>query len=168
VTPSFSGAVLVGGRSTRFGSDKALLFADGVERALRDAGATTVVRIGRADDEVPDVGPLGGIATALRRTAEDVVVVLACDLARASAASVAAVVDALGDHDVAMPPGEPLHAAWRRTALPAVLDAIATRRLAVRAALDALDVVEVPGIAPETLLNVNEPSDLGLTETDGG
>jgi RND superfamily putative drug exporter len=164
----FSGVVLVGGRSTRLGVDKVDLFAEGVEGVLRDAGASEVLRVGRGDrpDDVADVGPLGGIATALRLAANDVVIVLACDLPDAQPAGVRAVVDALaGNHDadVAMPPGEPLHAAWRRRALPAVLDAIDARTLAVRAALDRLRVVEVAGIDPRWLRNVNTPGDLVQT-----
>ena len=67
------GAVLAGGRSSRFGSDKALAMLDG--RSLLDhaVGALrphcdAVVVVGRdktADWPRPDMGPLGGIAGAL-------------------------------------------------------------------------------------------------------
>lgn len=165
---AFSGAVLVGGRSTRMGADKAVMFADTVERALREAGAAEVVRIGRGDrpDDVAGLGPLGGIATALRSAREDVVVILACDLPKVRPAGIRSVVEALAAApaaDVALPPGEPLHAAWRRSALPAVLATIERGDLAVRAALDRLAVVEVAGIDPSWLLNVNRPADLVQT-----
>jgi rhodanese-related sulfurtransferase len=69
-----------------------------------------------------------------------------------------------------MPAGEPLHAAWRRRALPAVVAAIGAGTLAVRAALDHLAVVVVTGIDPRWLRNVNTPADLVQTArvTDGG
>jgi molybdopterin-guanine dinucleotide biosynthesis protein A/rhodanese-related sulfurtransferase len=164
----FTGVVLVGGRSTRLGIDKVELFADGVEQVLRDAGAGEVLRVGRGDlpDDVVDVGPLGGIATALRRAANDVVVVLACDLPDARPDGVRILVRALhsdADADVAMPPGEPLHAAWRRRSLSAVVAAIDDGTLAVRAALDRLRVAEVAGIDPRWLRNVNTPADLVQT-----
>jgi molybdopterin-guanine dinucleotide biosynthesis protein A/rhodanese-related sulfurtransferase len=161
---SFSGAVLVGGRSTRMGVDKALLFAGIVEDALRAAGAAEVLRI--ADDDVPGVGPLGGIATALRQASHDIVVILACDLPKVRAEGIRAVVQALEaspDAAVALPPGEPLHAAWRRSARAEVLDVINGSDLSVRAALRRLVTVEVAGIPAEWLTNVNTPSDLHQT-----
>jgi molybdopterin-guanine dinucleotide biosynthesis protein A/rhodanese-related sulfurtransferase len=176
--PSFSGAVLVGGRSRRLGVDKAVLFADGVERALRDAGADEVLRIGRGEhvsrsggrsglvDDVADVGPLGGIATALRVARHEIVVVLACDLPNVHADGIRMVVaglDADADVDVALPPGQPLHAAWRRSALPEVLALIGRGQLAVWAAIERLSSVEVSGLDPAWLVNVNEPADLHQT-----
>ncbi|MBO9602152.1 MAG: molybdenum cofactor guanylyltransferase [Novosphingobium sp.] len=73
------GVVLAGGRSSRFGSDKALaelggkpLLAHAVERlgAWCDdvvvAGRETAAARGIADWPRPDMGPLGGIAAGLR------------------------------------------------------------------------------------------------------
>ncbi|MEH3123250.1 MAG: molybdenum cofactor guanylyltransferase [Sphingomonas phyllosphaerae] len=89
------GAVLAGGRATRFGSDKALAALDG--RALLDhaiASLTphcdTVVVVGRTEAPVTcipdlplsDLGPLGGIAGALAYAADhgfDAVLTTACD-----------------------------------------------------------------------------------------
>lgn len=163
---TFTGAVLVGGRSTRMGVDKASLFADRVEGALQEAGADEVLRIGGAGlpDDHPGSGPLGGIATALRRAAHDPVVILACDLPNAHPDGIAALLDALGTADVALPPGEPLHAAWHRSALPAVEWAIGAGDLAVRAAITRLRAVEVGGIDPAWLVNMNSPADLVHTE----
>ncbi len=72
------GAVLAGGRSSRFGSDKALAMLDG--RTLLDHAAEALgphcdalVVVGRgeiADWPRPDMGPLGGIAGALIHAAE--------------------------------------------------------------------------------------------------
>jgi molybdopterin-guanine dinucleotide biosynthesis protein A/rhodanese-related sulfurtransferase len=161
VSEPFSGVVLAGGQSRRMGTDKAVLFADRVVAALEAAGAEEVLVV--TDDDRPGNGPLGGIATALRRAAHDVVVILACDLPNAHPDGIRSVVDALADHDVALPPGEPLHAAWRRSALGEVDAAIDRRTLAVKAALDRLRVVEVGGLDAAWLLNVNEPLDLVQT-----
>ncbi|MXO70209.1 molybdenum cofactor guanylyltransferase [Alteraurantiacibacter buctensis] len=74
------GAVLAGGMSTRFGSDKALAVLDGrtlLERAVASLKALcdTVVIVGRSDSDLapaiadwprPGMGPLAGVAAALR------------------------------------------------------------------------------------------------------
>ena len=77
------GAVLAGGRSTRFGSDKALACLDGqslLARAIASLRAQCdgVVVVGRDDAPVqtipdwpaPGMGPLAGVAAALRYGAE--------------------------------------------------------------------------------------------------
>ncbi|MEM8923753.1 MAG: molybdenum cofactor guanylyltransferase [Actinomycetota bacterium] len=91
-----SGAVLCGGRSSRFGTDKALADAAGVPmglrvaNAMRHTGADPVVAVGgtagaalgliTVPDRHPDQGPLGGLATVLRWAGEGLVLVAPCDL----------------------------------------------------------------------------------------
>src|SRR3546814_12901702 len=74
------GAVLAGGRSSRFGSDKALAMLGGrtlldhAQAALRPHCDALIV-VGRgeglADWPQPDMGPLGGVAGALRHAASE-------------------------------------------------------------------------------------------------
>src|SRR3546814_5020197 len=74
------GAVLAGGRSSRFGSDKALAMLGGrtlldhAQAALRPHCDALIV-VGRgeglADWPQPDMGPLGGVAGALRHRSEE-------------------------------------------------------------------------------------------------
>lgn len=91
-----AGFVLAGGRSSRMGSDKALLELGGlplVVRAVRElqALAQPVTVIGPAEifrglhlsilaDDYPGAGPLGGIATALAHTGKPWNLVLAADM----------------------------------------------------------------------------------------
>ena len=78
------GVVLAGGRSSRFGSDKALAELDGhtlLERAVNSLSASCdkVVIAGRDSGPAPtvpdwpraDMGPLGGIAGGLRHAREE-------------------------------------------------------------------------------------------------
>lgn len=175
----FAGAVLTGGRSARMGRDKALLEVDGtamavrVARALRDAGAERVLCVGGdldalralgldgvADPRQGD-GPLAGIAAALGALHDhDAVAIVACDLPDIDGRGIRLVHDALGDADVAMPPGQPLHAVWRPRAIDAVEATLAAGERAVNAALDRLRVVEVDGVDPRWVRNVNTPRDL--------
>lgn len=91
-----AGAVLTGGASSRFGSDKATARLGGatlVERvaaALAGAGVAPVAAVGGPPswhgglvpvvDDHPGAGPLGGVATALRWSPGSHVVVVATDL----------------------------------------------------------------------------------------
>jgi len=61
------GAVLAGGRSTRFGSDKALAMLGGVSLLEICDDVLVVGREGGIPDwPAPEMGPLGGLAAALR------------------------------------------------------------------------------------------------------
>src|SRR5262245_20962580 len=91
-----AGYVLAGGRSSRMGSDKALLpFGGGtllehVAQVVHQAvGNVTVIgpqsRYGRLglqviEDVHPNAGPLGGIQTALRHSPAEWSLVVACDM----------------------------------------------------------------------------------------
>ena len=181
--------MLTGGSSRRMGTDKALLEVGGralsqrVASALRAAGADRVVAIGgdigglRAlgldvvVDQHPGEGPLGGILTALDATTEAVVVVLACDLPGADPVAITAVVDALGEADVAAPlhdgRHELLHAAYHRRAQPVLATAFAAGERAVHRACRELTVASVTGVGPAALADVDTPADLGPASTDG-
>ena len=130
----FAGAVLCGGRSRRFGRDKATYVHNGMPLAkisllaLQEAGASEVFSIGgdagaladmgfsAVPDDHPGEGPLGGIICALKQAAkadaqssENICVVLACDLPWASASTVSEVVKELASDqnlNVVLPMGE--------------------------------------------------------------
>lgn len=185
-----AGAVLTGGGSVRMGRDKALLRVGGtplavrVAAALAAAGAEPVVAVGGDLDGLrawglvaivdphQGAGPLAGIATSLATIGGgDIVVVLACDLVRASPVAIRAVVDALraapGSMAAVPVAGgrlQPLHAAWRRGALPVVEAALGRGDLAVRGVLRELRAVEVVGLDPAWFANANAPSDLDAVE----
>lgn len=92
----FLGAVLAGGQSTRFGSDKAEALLEG--RSLLDhalhalaphvdemvlCGRTVIGTTSLPDRPAPDLGPLGGINAALHHAREqgfDAVITTGCDM----------------------------------------------------------------------------------------
>ena len=140
---SRAGYVLVGGRSSRMGRDKALLpfrgvpLAQFVARTVASA-ATQAVLVGDPSryaafgypvipDRFPGEGPLGGILTALHHTSADWSLVVACDMPELSAEFLGRLLEA-AEHSGAealIPVGpsgqpEPLCAVYHRNARPAI------------------------------------------------
>lgn len=184
------GVVLAGGRSRRFGRDKAVEPVDGVAMAarvaaaLRAAGAVDVVAVGGDGDrlgalgltvwpdDAPGEGPLGGIVTALARAGaagHAVAVVVPCDLPWLDAPTVAAVVAGLAAPSAtpaAVAMGvtgrgrEPLVAAWRVAPAGPVL--AAAFGAGERAVHRALGPLAVAEVpvAATAVRNVNQEADL--------
>jgi molybdenum cofactor guanylyltransferase len=168
-----TGVLLVGGASTRFGSPKALVLVDGetlAARAWRLLGEACDERIAvgkHADglelpfellDDGTDVrAPIAGVVAGLRAARNDVSVVLPVDVPCFTETALHELAAAC--RDAAVPPSGPLPGAYRRSALPALEQALATGRLSLRDAIDGLDVAMVALDAP-LLLNVNTPDDV--------
>ena len=95
---SHAAVLLAGGKSSRMGRDKSALLVNGEPlwqrqlAVLRATNPTELFISGKSDgpyancgveilaDEFPDCGPLGGIATALRRCTSERLLVLAVDM----------------------------------------------------------------------------------------
>ena len=169
------GAVLAGGRSSRFGSDKALAMLGG--RTLLDHAMAalaphveTVVVCGRAgglaDRPEPDMGPLGGLNAALHHAlAEgyDAVLTTGCDMP----VYPAGLAQALVGEGAAVLKGQPLAGFWP-AALAGELDAhlAEENNRSIRGWLERIGA-RVVDRADLVLPNVNRPEDLeGLGESD--
>ena len=164
-----TGVLLVGGASTRFGSPKALALIDGetlAERAWRLLGdacderiavGTALVPFPTIDDARPDAGPLGGIVAGLRAARHDVAVVIPVDMPLLTVAALHALAEACGDAAVGQ--NGPLPAAYAKSALPVLEDALARGELRLRDALARLDTTSVT-LDTNVLVNVNRPDDL--------
>ena len=164
------------------GRDKALVEVDGeplvrrVASALQQAGAARVFVVGgdrRAiealglevvADRFPGEGPLGGVLTAMSSTDAMVVAVLATDLVAADPTAIRAVLDALTDHDVAVPVSGGRrhfhHAVWQRSAQSGLETAFAGGERAIKRAVRELAVVEVTGIPAAALADADSPDEL--------
>lgn len=178
---SIVGAVLCGGQSSRFGSDKALADADGmpvgarVVAALRGGGADPVAAIGGTAgphlniptiaDLRPGDGPLPGLATALLWAKTGLVVVAPCDLVLLAAEDVAALVSTAKTHPgnavVATRDGEPQVslAVWPAERGRDILRVVDEGKRAFRAAIDVIDWVGVE-LPESALADADTPEDL--------
>lgn len=176
-----AGAVLVGGSSRRMGRDKALIHVDGIAMVdriggvLASAGLAPVLAIGPAslagglescEDSYPGEGPLGGVLTALARTAgiASAVCVVACDTPWLDKASIARLIEvaSVADADVVIANTdriEPLCAIWNNASAPTLQQAFADGERAIHRVLGALSVVTV-AVPSDVLRNVNTPDDL--------
>ena len=177
-----AGYVLVGGRSSRMGRDKALLPYRGDALARRvaaevRAAAGSVALVGSPSRHgglgcgvVPDVfpgdGPLGGILTALQNTTATWNLLVACDMPRVSAVFLDQLCEAAEswDVDALLPAGpgrrlEPLCAVYHRRSRQALYAAFLR---GVRKITDALEGLRVAAyLVPEdsSLVNINTPED---------
>lgn len=197
----FSAAILAGGRSRRMGRHKALLEYAGrslLERAAEtlatlqpDVGEIFVVGewpeyrtlpLRFVPDDQPSVGPLGGIATALRVAASERVLVVACDMPRLSSQLLAAMLAESGHEQVLVPVlrdigassaprYEALHAIYHRSCLAAIEDRIRANDLKATSFFAAVSVRELdeqwlrahdPSL--ESLTNINTPEEMASFE----
>ena len=181
----FTVAVLIGGDSSRMGTDKATFEVEGssmasrVVQAARDAGAAQVFLIGgpqsRAQgidavwkkDAFPGEGPLGGVITALKATTNDAVVVLSCDMPFITPAVIQSLVRGLDDAQATVGRTDRLNwlcAAWSKEECLTTLQSVWKRNeRAVHRAAVLLDVAEVP-VPAMAVRNINTPADLDTTD----
>jgi len=176
-----AGFVLAGGRSSRMGRNKALLRHLGVPLVVRAAAAVrsaagSVTILGDAafysrfgwpvlPDEQSDLGPIGGLCTALEHTKAEWNLVVACDMPELSPNLLRELIRrtqrcrSLCVAPLTETGFEPLCAVYRRTALPEVRRAIAGGRLKMRDLLTLLDAAPVAGLDPAWFRNVNTPAE---------
>ena len=168
------GAVLAGGQSRRFGSDKALAMLDGatlLDRAVATLAAlcSEVVVVGRdvapvpvvPDHPAPGMGPLGGIAGALRHANSggfDAVLSLPVDAVGFDAAGLSALVPGPSCCSA-----QPVIGLWPVTVMPVVEAILAGEgRHSLRQLADAAGarLVALPAVTG----NINTPADLAACE----
>ncbi len=177
-----SGFVLVGGRSSRMGRDKALLpYADTVlarhvaEIVKQATGAVTLIGPPQTYRELgypvipdlrPGLGPLAGIETALAHSRTEWNLVVACDMPRITpellAGAIQRTADSRADCIVPLSAGgrqEPLCAMWRRSCLGAVRESLNLTRNAIKKLLPGLDVEFWQPSGEGWSENLNTPED---------
>jgi molybdopterin-guanine dinucleotide biosynthesis protein A len=185
---SYAGYVLVGGRSSRMGRDKALLpfrggaLVQSVAGAVSEAvGSATLVgdpgRYGALGypvipDLQPGEGPLGGILTALRHSGADWNFIAACDMPQLHPDKLRGMLDVLlsvllrveMEADALLPAGpqgrpEPLCALYHRRCADAFETAFAAGVRKVTTALEPMRTLRVNVTEVSLFQNVNTPEE---------
>lgn len=189
---SIVGVVLAGGRSRRFGSDKARYPLAGrrmVERVLITMGSvlervvviandpTGLEGIEVFSDRVPDCGPMGGLYTAFLETGAERCLLTACDTPLVESAVLKLLVRHLSfkSADAVVPwvsgLPQPLLAGYSSNCFPVLERRIHRRQLKMVDLLPEVQVDCVPadeiyaeGGSPWSFFNVNTRDDLELAE----
>jgi molybdenum cofactor guanylyltransferase len=182
-----TGLVLAGGASRRMGRDKALLqvndrplIAIVVERMALVCEEVLIVSSDRkpyagfgvpvVEDRFQDVGVLGGLHAGLKAASYELTLAVGCDMPFVNPELLRAFADWAEGFDVALlrrgEHVEPLHAAYRRTCLPAMEAAIRTGKRRIISFFSQVDVryVTVEDVAPidprlDSFRNVNTPAE---------
>lgn len=183
-----TGVILAGGKSKRFGSNKALALVDGQPIIAHAANVLSGLFSSRllvtnapelyeflnwpiTGDLVDDAGPLAGIQTALTKIDTPFAFVAACDMPQLNPTLIRYLCSLPGAWDVVLPwtanGPEPLHALYAKTALPIIsenLDHGERKLQTVLAGLKVRQVTtnEILTVVPdlESFANINKPGDL--------
>jgi len=179
-----AGAILVGGRSQRFGKDKVLLPFQGKPLIAHLCGileplVREILIVGHprpefealnlrvVEDLLPDAGPLGGIYTALKSTRASFVLVLAADMPFLSPSLLEELLKSRQGRDAVIPRGprdlEPLCAIYSRTCLDPVRRSLEKGANKIVRAIKGMNVltpeIAVNGKEKNPFFNINFPED---------
>jgi molybdenum cofactor guanylyltransferase len=183
-----SGIILAGGKSSRYGSNKALVKVNGarlIERAV--AAMKTVfqqvilvtntpddyafLELPMVQDLIKGLGPIGGIYTGLETISEKAGFFVACDMPFLQEGLLRHMLDVREDFDAVIPRMdwmiEPLHALYTKNCLQVIKASIEAHEYQIVKCLQRLRVrylerEELLAFDPKLLsfFNINEPKDL--------
>jgi molybdopterin-guanine dinucleotide biosynthesis protein A len=185
---NITGLILLGGKSSRYGSNKAFVEIDGVRLVDRVAGVMKSIfhrvllvtntpddyaylQIPMVQDLIKGLGPMGGIYTGLMTMADEAGFIVACDMPFLSEKLIRHMVDVRNDFDAVVPRMdwmlEPLHALYSSKCLPVIQEAIEQHQHQIAKCFPRMRVRYVDeeelrlwdqGL--RSLFNINKPEDL--------
>jgi molybdopterin-guanine dinucleotide biosynthesis protein A len=189
-----TGVILAGGKSSRYGENKALVQLNGtplIERVMEVMAslfqqvilitntpqAYAHLKLPVHEDRVKGLGPIGGIYTALHVIPEDRAFVVGCDMPYLNGELIRHMVDIRGGYDVVVPrirgKIESLHALYGKGCLPAIQELIDAReyqvfrffrRVSVRYVEE--DELRHYDVRLRSFFNINRPEELKALEGD--
>jgi molybdopterin-guanine dinucleotide biosynthesis protein A len=183
-----AGVVLAGGKSSRFGSNKALALHHGtalietITRRLAGLFPETLLITNTpedygflgwpmAGDQYRDCGPLAGIHAALRAISQPRAFVCGCDMPLVNPELIRFLCELPGDHEVVLPwlpeGPEPLYAVYSKKILPLIEEHLARNQCKIgmvyeKLRLRKVTAAEILQVLPDltTFQNINEQQDL--------
>lgn len=187
-----TGVILAGGKSRRYGTDKALARIEGVpliEKVMGIMGSVfeRLILIANSPQEyarlqlpihkdlVKGIGPLGGIYTGLKTIRDEGAFFVACDMPFLNPALIRRMVHLTKGYDAVVPRVgwkiEALHAFYSKRCLPAIEAMIAAKHFQIlglynRVRVRYVEEEEIRAYDPDlrSFFNVNIPQDLAAAE----
>jgi len=183
-----TGVILAGGKSSRFGSNKALVEINGsrlIDRVASVLGSIfkrlvlitnnpkdySYLKLPIYEDLIPGLGPIGGIYTGLKNIHDETGFFIACDMPFINENLIRHIVAVRDDFDAVVPKidwrMEPLHALYTKRCLPVIKELIAsgvyqTAKAFYNLSVRYLNEEEIRAHDPHlrSFLNVNLPEEL--------
>ena len=183
-----AGVILAGGKSSRFGSNKALALHQGTALiqtiTRRLAGLFPEILLitntpedygflgwPMAGDQYQNCGPLAGIHAALRTISQPRAFICGCDMPLVNPELIRFLCELPGDHEMVLPwlpeGPEPLYAVYSKKALPVIEEHLAHNQCKIGMLYDKLRIRKVTGeeilqVLPDftTFQNINHQHDL--------
>ncbi len=183
-----TGVILAGGKSSRFGRNKAFVEIDGtrlIERVARLMGSIfkrliiisntpreySYLQLPVYVDLIKGLGPIGGIYTGLEVIEDDAGFFVACDMPFINEGLVRYIIDVRDDFDAVVPRinrlTEPLHALYSKSCLPAVRKLIRSGNFQTAKSYEKIRVrfveeMEIRAFDPmlKSFMNINRPDEL--------
>jgi len=173
ILQDISAAVLIGGKSRRFGRDKVVEPLGGVMLVERVVSVlkplfTEIILIGHprqkitgyktVPDIIPDCGPLGGIYTALVSSKNPYCFIFAADMPNLNTGLIRYMAGLKEKADIVIPQVpkgmEPLHAVYSKTAIPVIKDLLVKRKFKI---LNLIEQMKIEYIEYQSIKYFGEP-----------
>jgi molybdopterin-guanine dinucleotide biosynthesis protein A len=186
--PGVTGIILAGGKSSRYGSNKALVELNGTRLIERAVGVMRAVfqevilvtntpsdyaflELPMVPDLIKGLGPIGGVYTGLETISGKAGFIIACDMPFLHEGLIRHMAEVRQNFDAVVPRIgwmiEPLHALYTKNCLPVIKASIEAHEYQIAKCLQKLRVKylekeELLAFDPELMsfFNINEPKDL--------
>lgn len=183
-----TGVILAGGKSSRFGSNKAFAEFNGaplIERVVNRLGSIfehliiitnsprefSYLNLPIYEDPIKGLGPIGGIYAGLEAMGDETGFFVACDMPFINEKLIRHIVAIKNDFDAVVPKIdwkiEPLHALYTKSCLPAIINLIESGSYQTIKSFNSFRVryvteTEIKEFDPElqSFMNVNRPDEL--------
>ncbi|MCP4683145.1 MAG: molybdenum cofactor guanylyltransferase [Desulfobacterales bacterium] len=188
-----SGVILAGGKSSRYGRNKALVSLKGtplIEKVIavmqplfqeliiitNTPGEYAYLKLPMHEDLIKGLGPIGGIYTGLTAISNDAGFFVACDMPYLNGELIRYMVESSDDFDAVVPKiagnMEALFSLYRKRCLPAMEGLIESREYQIVRFFHLVSVLyigekEVRRFDPDlrSFTNINSPQELGALES---